>query len=185
MSAASLPKLLTVDEFDRLPNPPGGVYELRHGELFFVSFPEKIHKELQRRLRKIIEAIAEQAGVPGVTDTEFPYRPFPEHELWSADVAFVSQERYDRIDRWLLGSPELVIEVKSPSNRKQELNDKALTALAGGAYAVWIVDHETRSVTVFDHRNGMCRYQEPDAVPLELFPAVELPLSMLFPQAIW
>jgi Uma2 family endonuclease len=35
-----------------------------------------------------------------------------------ADVACVSGERYDAIDKWLVGSPELVIEVQSASNTK-------------------------------------------------------------------
>jgi len=72
VSAASVPKPLTVEEFDRIPNPPGGVYELRHGEAVFVTFPEKLHKTLQRRLRERLGALA---GSRGVVDTEFPYRP--------------------------------------------------------------------------------------------------------------
>jgi len=40
-----------------------------------------------------------------------------------------------------MGSPELVIEVKSPSNTKDELHDRAMTTLAGdGAVEFWIVD---------------------------------------------
>jgi Uma2 family endonuclease len=50
VSAQSIPNLLTVEEFDRIPNPPGGVYELRHGEAVLVTFPGKHHKTLQRRL---------------------------------------------------------------------------------------------------------------------------------------
>lgn len=161
-------RLLTLEEFERIPDPPGGRYELHHGEAVFVSFPEKVHKELQRRLRRFFEAAA--AG-QGVVDTEFPYRPFPEHELWGADVAFVTQVRYDAIHRWLDRSPELVIEVKSPSNTKPELHDKAMTTIAGGATEFWIVDPEARTVTVYTKTTGMHVYGASLAVPVAMFGA--------------
>jgi Uma2 family endonuclease len=36
----------------------------------------------------------------------------------------------DRLSDWLEGSPELVIEVRSPSNTKAKLHDKAMTTFA-------------------------------------------------------
>lgn len=129
---------ITVEEYHRIPNPPGGRYELHHGELAFVTFPVRQHKELQRRLRRMLEAMPGAEAY--LVDTEFPYRPFPEDEVWRADVACVSGVRYDAVDQWLEDSPELLIEVKSPSNTKAEMHDKAMTTLAGvGAVEFWIV----------------------------------------------
>lgn len=168
MGAQRIPRPLTVEEFERIPDPPGGRYELHHGEAVFVTYPVHKHKELQRRLRKLLEPAAEPAGF--IVDTEFPYRPFPENELWGADVACVSAARYDAIEKWLVGSPELVIEVKSPSNTKAEMLDKAMTTLAGeGAVEFWIVDPATRTVTVHSAHEGMHVYGEDFAVPAPLF----------------
>lgn len=94
----------------------------------FVTYPVRQHKDLQRRLRKLLEPMAEPRGF--IVDTEYPYRPLPENEVWGADVACVSESR-DQVAKWLEGSPELVIEVRSPSNTKAELHDKAMTTLAG------------------------------------------------------
>jgi Uma2 family endonuclease len=74
-----------------------------------------------------------------------------------------------RSTRWLDGSPELVIEVKSPSNGKTELQDKAMTTLAGGAGEFWIVDYEKRTVTVYSATAGMLLYTTGTAVPVPLF----------------
>ena len=168
MGAQSIPKPLTVEEYERIPDPPGGRYELHHGEAVLVTYPLHRHKELQRRLRKLLEPAAEASGF--VVDTEFPYRPFPENEVWGADVACVNVARYDAIEKWLLGSPELVIEVKSPSNTKAEMHDKAMTTLAGdGAVEFWIVDPITRTVTVDSTLRGMRVYGEDLAVPVPLF----------------
>jgi Uma2 family endonuclease len=166
VTAHTIPKLLTVDEFARIPDPPGGRYELRHGEAVSVSFPEKPHKALQRKLRELLTSMA---GDKGVVDTQFPFRPLPEHELWGAGVAFVSKSRYDSYKRWLEGSPELVIDVKSPSNTRQELHDKAMTALAGGTQGFWVVDPAKQTVTVYNRYSGISVYGKGESVPVAEF----------------
>ena len=179
MGAQSIPRPITVEEYERISDPPGGRYELHHGEAVFATYPVHVHKALQRRLRKLLEAIAEPAGY--IADTEFPYRPFPENEVWGADVACISQNRYDSIGKWLEGSPELVIEVKSPSNSKAEMHDKAMTTLAGaGAVEFWIVDLETRTVTVHAKGSGMCVYRGDALVPVPLFSGYLGTVSDLF-----
>jgi Uma2 family endonuclease len=163
----SIPKPITVEEYEKIPDPPGGRYELHHGELVFMTYPVWDHKDLQRRLRKLLETMAEPLGF--IVDTEYPYRPFPENEVWGADVACVSGPRY-RVKKWLEGSPELVIEVTSPSNTKQELHDKAMTTLAGaGASEFWIVDLRTRTITVHARATGMSVYHAGQTMPVPLF----------------
>lgn len=163
----SIPKPLSVEDYERVPDPAGGRYELHHGELALVTYPVRQHKALQRRLRKLLEPMAEPRGF--IVDTEYPYRPLPENEVWGADVACVSEDRDLAGDKWLAGSPELVIEVKSPSNTKAELHDKAMTTLAGvGAAEFWIVDPKTRTVCVYS-RTGMHVYGAGMAVPVPLF----------------
>lgn len=159
MSAQSIPKLFTVEEYEQIPDPPGGRYELHHGELVFVTHPVRSHKLLQRRLRKMLEPAAESQGY--LVDTEYPYRPLPESEVWSADVACLLDERDSATSKWLMGSPELVIEVKSPSNTHHELHDKAMTTLAGeGAVEFWIVDAKTATIRVYSKTAGVHVYTE-------------------------
>lgn len=167
MSAQSIPKLFTVEEYEQIPDPPGGRYELHHGELVFVTYPVRRHKLLQRRLRKMLEPGAESHGY--VVDTEYPYRPLPESEVWGADIACLRHERDSATDKWLLGSPELVIEVKSPSNTDHQLHDKAMTTLAGeGAVEFWIVDPKNSTVKVYSKSSGVRVYTD-GAVPTPLF----------------
>jgi len=155
---------ITVEEYERIADPPGGRYELRHGEVAFVTFPVRQHKEVQRRLRRMLETMP--AAEQFIVDTEFPYRPLPENEVWGADVACVSGVRYDAIDKWLVGSPELVIEVKSPSNTKAEMDEKAMMTLAGaGAVEFWIVDPQTKTILVHTKAAGMHVYGAGEAVP--------------------
>ena len=166
MGAQSVPRPITVEEYERIPDPPGGRYELHHGDLVFVTYPTLRHKDLQRRLRKILEPMAEPLGF--LVDTEYPYRPLPENEVWGADVACVKLDRHLAESKWLIGSPELVIEVKSPSNTKAELQNKAMTTLAGfGSTEFWIVDPKTRTVSVYT-KGGIYVYGADVAVPVPL-----------------
>jgi len=167
VSAQSIPKLLTVEEYERIPDPPGGRYELRHGEAVFVGYPVREHKFRQRHLRDMLQPVVKALGF--LVDTEYPYRPLPENEVWAADVACVSETRDQQAEKWLIGSPELAIEVKSPSNTKADLHDRAMTTLAGeGAREFWIVDAKTRTVTVYSTTSGMHIYSGEEAVPLPI-----------------
>src|SRR5215813_13959818 len=108
--ASTTAQLMTVEEFRKLPETEAFVYELHHGELVQLSRPKGKHLRIQRKLRRAIEIIS---GGAGVTETEVPFRALPEYELRAADVAWVSQERWDGMDDEdnLHGAPELVIEV--------------------------------------------------------------------------
>jgi Uma2 family endonuclease len=166
VSAHSIPKLFTVEEYEEIPNPPGGRYELHHGELVFVTYPVRQHGDLQRLLQELLQPAARPAGY--LVAVEYPYRPLPQCELWAADVACILKSRHRDADKWVVGSPELVIEVKSPSNTTAELHDKAMTALLGGAVEFWIVDAKTRSVKVYA-RDGVVQIYRQGAVPVPLF----------------
>src|ERR1700752_5067839 len=114
---------MTFAEFEQLPEPRGGRYELRHGELILVAPPKHKHYRIQRRLRRIIESAA---GTRWEVDIELAFRPKPEHEVWHADVGLISVERYDKTDPEgnIQGALDLVIEVLSPSNTAAEILDK-------------------------------------------------------------
>jgi Uma2 family endonuclease len=170
--------MLSVAEYEQISDPPGGRYELHHGELVFMPFPVRQHKDLQRRVRKLLENVLEPAGF--VVDTEYAYRPSPEYEVWGADVACVRLERHQAIEKWLEGSPELVVEVKSPSNTRTELEDKARTTLAGtGAVQFWIMYPQTRTVAVFE-RSGSAVYQLNDTISLLPLTAGHVPVNGIF-----
>ena len=138
-------KLLTFAEYEQIPNPSGGRYELHHGELTQVGFPEQRHQRAQRQIRRLLESAV---GDGGVVEKEMPYRPLPEYECWSADVAYLTNARWNSIDRWLAGAPDLVVEVLSLSNTATEILDKKETCLQNGSREFWLVDLDHRLVEV-------------------------------------
>ena len=169
-------KLMTVEEFQQIPNPPGGIYELFHGELVKVSFPEIAHVRAQRQSRLLLEA----AAGSGIVKEEMPYRVLPEHECWSADVAYVTLERWNRIDRWLEGAPDLVIEILSPSNTASEMLDKEQLCLENGAREFWQVDTKRKQVKVTSSDGHTAHYKPGQQIPLFFAPGQSISADAIF-----
>jgi Uma2 family endonuclease len=176
---AALPNLITVAQFRELPEGGEYAYELHYGEVVAVTRPKSKHWKLQSRLRRLLET---KLHAFGEVEIETPYRPVAEFELRVADVAAISRARWDAIDPEdnLRGAPELVIEVKSPSNTKRQLQETVSLCLANGAIECWIIDQDNRSVTVIQ-RDGTSRvHQSGDSIPLDRFESTSLEVAEIF-----
>jgi Uma2 family endonuclease len=175
---AALPDLITVQQFRRMPDD-GRASELHHGEVVAVTRPKAKHYDLQRRFVRLLESRLAGFGQVGM---EFPYRPVAEFDLRVADVAVISQARYDQIDPDdnLHGAPELVIEIKSPSNTDRQLRELASLCLANGCSEFWIVDTDDASVTVIHRDGSSLRLHSPQSVPLTAFGGDVLPIAEIF-----
>ena len=177
--AASSTRLMTFAEFDELPEPEAARLELRHGELVTVSPPKHKHYRVQRRLRKLLENTAADAGV---VEIEMAFRARPEYEYRIADVAFLTNERWNRIAATghLQGAPELVIEVLSPSNTVSEINDKKALCLENGAREFWTVDIEHAQVDVATTDGRSVTFGAGQDVPLFFAPGAVLAVDHIF-----
>jgi len=83
----------------------------------------------------------------GFGTLEFPFRA-QGHEAWQADVGFVREDRRAEITGYLMGAPDLVIEVLSPSNTVDEINDKMDVCMTSGCRSFWVVDPKRQMVSV-------------------------------------
>ena len=178
MAVAAEPLLMTVDEYRRLPDREDVIQELHWGMVVTMSRPKMRHTKLQFRLVELLRAKAEHLGVVGA---EVPFRALPEYDLRGADVAFVSRERWDSTpdDDNLHGSPELVIEVLSPSNTRAEIHEKAVLCLSNGAQEFWVVDPKRETVSVTSQGGVTTVYHMGDRIPLSMFDS-HLDVSELF-----
>lgn len=176
-SAANL-SLMTVEEYRELPDRHDVIQELHFGQVVTLSFPKMGHSKLQRRLLQLLQPLAESKGVVAA---ELPFRALVEYDLRAADVAFVSQGRWDATeeDDNLHGSPELVIEVLSASNTKSEIREKAALCLSAGAEEFWVVDPKRKTITVTRRSGETAVHRVGDRIPLQLF-AAELKVSDVF-----
>lgn len=178
--AATPTRLMTIEEFRRLPEDGGPQYhELRHGEIIAVTRPKLKHSLIQGKLRDWFRRLAETGSY---VEIEMAFRPLPEHELWVADVAYLSAERFRDADPNdnIRGAPELVVEVLSPFNTAAEIVDKEQLCLSNGAREFWVVDPERRLVRVSTSEGSARTYRFGEEIPLRLFSNTSLPVSKIF-----
>jgi len=139
--------LLTLEEFIARPEREDWQKEeLIEGELIVSPGAKVSHAYVVDELRKGLRPLEEHGFVVS-NDFSCILRP---RSMPIPDLAAVGRKRWieaAKADAWLEDSPELVIEVSSPSNRK--LHVKAAVYLEHGAEQVWVVHPKRRSVTVY------------------------------------
>jgi Uma2 family endonuclease len=157
--------LLSVEEFLKLPEPQEGHIELHHGEVVVMPPPKRGHQRIQDRIMMLLKRLV---GNTRVVQMEMAFRPTPEHEVWQADVACVSVERDAATgdDEYLMGSPELVVEVLSSSNTMDEILERQDICLANGCVSFWTVDPKRQIVMVTTPDRRTVVFDRQSLVPL-------------------
>jgi len=178
MAAAAEPLLMTVEEYRQLPDREDVIQELHWGTLVTLPRPKMGHAKLQSRLVRMLHPKAEHLGIIAA---EVAFRALPEYDLRGADVAYVSRQRWDATaaDDNLHGSPDLVIEVLSPSNTRAEIREKAVLCLSSGAQEFWVVDPKRETVSVTKQGGVPTVYHVSDRTPLSMFDS-HLDVSAIF-----
>jgi Uma2 family endonuclease len=170
---------MTVEQFRQLPESGPLRHELHHGELFTMPRPKLEHALIQAYLRDSLKKYAEPGSY---VDTEVAFRPLPEYELWAADVAYVSKERFQATDRRdnFHGAPDIVIEVLSPSNTIDEMKEREQICLQNGAKEFWVVDPKRRRVKVSTPDGVTITYHSGQEIPLRVFGGGGLKVDDIF-----
>lgn len=146
MSTAALPIEMSLADFIARPaREDGWREELIEGELVVSPTPRPSHTMIVERLREVLRPLRER-GYFITNDSSVVLAP---RSMPVPDLLVVTEARWQETlatDDWLTGSPELVIEVSSRSNRR--LQQKADLYLRQGAEQVWTVYPRRRTVLV-------------------------------------
>lgn len=175
MAAAAV--LMTVAEFDNLPEVAGFDTELHHGEVVQMSKPKLGHELRVYWIRRVLQPVADERGY---LDKEFSYRAVPEHDLRVADLAFVPWARFARQDKndRLRGAPDFVVEVLSPSNSAEEIQEKKELCLANGCREFWAVYQKLKQIEV-STAESVRMYRMGDTIPSVVFPGYQFAVADL------
>jgi Uma2 family endonuclease len=142
--------LISAEELFQMPNP--GRCELMRGELIMMSLAGSLHGKITARLGAHLYGFVEQnkLGIVFGAETGFHIRRDPDTVL-APDVSFVRAERIpDPLPQSFFdGPPDLAVEVLSPNDRASEVQAKIHDWLDAGCRAVWVVDPQTKSITVY------------------------------------
>jgi Uma2 family endonuclease len=173
--AAVATNLVSFAEFERLPNPPSGRYELRSGEVALVPPPKLPHYLLQGRIRNLLQT---HAPSNLWVDIEFAYRPRGGYDYWIADIAIAPLDRMT--GDYFEGAPLLAIEILSPSNSAREMLDKEQICFENGAQEFWVVDDQRKQVKITSAAGHTATFKAGQQIPLFFAPGQSLPIDAIF-----
>jgi Uma2 family endonuclease len=176
-------KLMTVEEFEAMPND-GGRYELVRGELVPMPPPGYEHFRVIGLVSHFLNLFVLPRGLGVVgSDGGFVTTRDPDTTR-EPDVAFITTERLPADEdafRAVRAAPDLAVEVRSPSDTREDLIDKADEYLAAGTRLVWIFDPMSRTVTVKTPDGGERTLGVDDELDGgEVLPGFTLRLSEIF-----
>jgi Uma2 family endonuclease len=172
---------LSFEEFQRLPEREGAIYELDEGELLIEPSPALRHNLIRQRIAMQLIQFVESKGL-GVVVEEMDFRLGPD-TVRNPDVAFITSEHLKRIDidrSPADGAPALAVEVISPDNRAEDIARKTQQYLNAGCKTVWIIYPSLRLAEVHS-TTGTRTVKEPQTLQDEpLLPGFVLSLSYIF-----
>jgi Uma2 family endonuclease len=99
------------------------------------------------------------------------------------DVAFVRAERLPPggAKGFFQGAPDIAVEIISPGDRPTDIRAKAQDWLRAGCLLVWVVDPETRTVTVHSAGGETALLNESDTLRGDdVLPGFSLPVAEVF-----
>jgi Uma2 family endonuclease len=183
-ATAAETKLLTADELLRL-DAKGVRGELIRGVLCETMPAGLEHGTIVMNLgaelknfikpRKLGRLVGSDSGVWLERDPDTVREP---------DVAYFSTERIPpgvRVTGYAETTPDLVVEVVSPSNTIREVNDKAFMWLGHGVRLVWLVYPDTRTVDVYQGGRAVTTLTEDDSLDgLDVLPGFACAVSEIF-----
>lgn len=175
---------VTADELFAMPKD-GFRYELVKGELRKMSPAGSEHGAIIVNLTVLLaqHIKANHLGVCFGAETGFKIASDPD-TVRAPDVAFVSRERVPESGipkKFWPGAPDLTVEVISPGDTLEEVEEKGEDWLSAGARGVWVVSPKRRGVTVYRSMADVTRLLEADELEGgDFVPGFRCKLSEIF-----
>ncbi len=183
MSASRLPRLVTAEEYERFESDRR--LDLIEGELWpMPPMPGAEHGAVTSDFSFEVVSFVRQHNLGRCFAAETPFViEFDPDTAIGPDLAFVRADRLpDPLPAGFLRlAPDLVLEVRSPSDRAPEVLAKVRRWLAAGVRLVWELNPRTRILTVYQNGAEAQTLGVEDTVTGgDVLPGFSFPLRRLF-----
>ncbi len=141
---------VSIEEYLSYEAPPGFRDELIEGEIILSPEPKPLHATICKNLLMMLEGLLQGSSFEAYLATNMALE---DDSMPSPDVFIIDQNRWAAAiqeDKYPNGSPQLAVEVYSPSNRPGLIRKKIELYLKNGSAAVWVI---------YPKRRGQQRYR--------------------------
>lgn len=178
-------KLITAEEFARMPDPPdGSKTELVRGEVITMTPPGFRHGLCQVAIGAMLFHHARSTRCGRVTSESGLVTERDPDTVRGPDVAFWSAERLP-LDQMPNVYPDvaadLCVEILSPSSTPRQVQEKVREYFQRGVRLVWVVDPEAHTVTVYTQPGeGRLLWENATLTGGDVLPGFECRVADLF-----
>jgi Uma2 family endonuclease len=173
--------LMTVEAF--WEQYGGKPFELVHGKVVEVSPSGSRASAIAGRIIGKIEAYLDKNPIGIVTIADGGY-VLDGYNLRVPDVAYMSNEKWDSLpdpDKYAPFSPDIAIEVVSPTDGASEVQEKVGLYLESGVLLVWVVYPNRKEVIVYQPDGTSRTYTANDTLDAgKILPGFVLPVANIF-----
>lgn len=176
-------RLTTVEDLEQIQDE--NRYDLIQGELICMPPATPGHGEISMMIgaRLWMHVWQNRLGKVYASETAFTLARNPDTVL-APDVAYVRSDRaIPEHERWHFAkvAPDLVVEVRSPSETAPAILRKVAAYLEAGVSAVWVADPKTRTLTVYLPEAPVAVLHEGDTLDgSSIVPGFRLPVAEIF-----
>ena len=162
-----------------------GRWELVKGELIHMTPAGGTHGELTAALAQVLRNFVKPGKLGKVfgAETGF-YTGHDPDTVRGADAMFYSNERVEELGDltgFLRLAPDLAVEVMSPGDTWNEVEEKVAEYLTAGVRLIWIITPKTQSVQVYRPRQEALRLSRKDKLTGEdVLPGFDVMVAELF-----
>jgi Uma2 family endonuclease len=174
--------LVSAEELFQMPDL--GRCELVRGELIRMTPTGFKHGLIVINLSSLLDNFVKSHNLGKITgaETGFHIQRAPD-TVRAPDVAFIRMDRLpeEPPQGYFDGPPDLAVEVLSPNDRASEVQAKIRDWLDAGCRAVWIVDPETKSITIYKSTHEIAVLDTHDTLSdTQLLPGFSAAVSDIF-----
>ncbi len=174
---------MTAEEFEQ--HYLGKPAELVHGEVRETMPSGEEHGEVAARIGVPagFYALQKRLGKVYIAEAGFVLTTSQGQSVRAPDFAFIRKERApkQRSRQFSRVVPDLVLEVVSPTDTPEAVQEKVQEWLEAGVQLVWVADPEQRTITVYRADGTTETLTENDTLTGEpVLPGFQLPVSEVF-----
>ncbi len=140
--------------------PEGTLCQLINNKLVMSPSPIDIHQEVLNEINIEISFFLRKNKIGKIRIAPYDVH-FSKQNILQPDILFIKNENLDKIqDKGLFGSPDMIIEILSPSTSQFDWEEKKLVYEKYGVQEYFIVEPNSKSVTSFFLKEGEYEEQE-------------------------
>jgi Uma2 family endonuclease len=133
--------------------PEGSPYQLIEGELIMTPSPNTYHQAISRNLELVIFDHVEKNELGFAFDAPIDVY-LDDNNAYQPDIIFISKENKSIIkEKGILGAPDLVIEILSPSTAYYDIKTKKIVYEKTGVKEYIIIDPINKTIETFIERS--------------------------------